>query len=237
MPTDDESKALQEDGLGDADLKIILLGDSAVGKSKLVERFMMNEYQPRQLSTFALTLFRKELAMDDGTTTKIDIWDTAGQERFSSMHPSYYFGASACILVFDVTRKTTYQHLADWYKELREYCENIPCFLAANKIDVDLEVTNKSSSLPRRTTSAFTLCRLPTARTSSRSLKKPSTRALSTRKRVATLWPTSWICSTSRLASKRDKLPAPMLLASVQYLLLHALNTRGVAIALGVTAE
>ncbi|EQC42076.1 rab family, other [Saprolegnia diclina VS20] len=143
MPTDDESKALQEDGLGDADLKIILLGDSAVGKSKLVERFMMNEYQPRQLSTFALTLFRKEFPMDDGSTAKIDIWDTAGQERFSSMHPSYYFGASACILVFDVTRKTTYQHLADWYKELREYCENVPCFLAANKIDVDLEVTNK----------------------------------------------------------------------------------------------
>ncbi|OQS00768.1 ras family GTPase [Achlya hypogyna] len=156
MPKDEESKPTEEDGLGDADLKvlwhgtlaitsfqIILLGDSAVGKSKLVERFMMNEYQPRQLSTFALTLFRKELAMDDGTTAKIDIWDTAGQERFSSMHPSYYFGASACILVFDVTRKTTYQHLADWYKELREYCENIPCFLAANKVDVDLEVTNK----------------------------------------------------------------------------------------------
>lgn len=59
------------------------------------------------------------------------------------MHPSYYYGAAACILVFDVTRKTTYQNLSKWYGELREYCENIPCILVANKIDVDYKVTNK----------------------------------------------------------------------------------------------
>eukprot|EP00644_Phytophthora_capsici_P004738 jgi/Phyca11/534041/estExt2_fgenesh1_pg.C_PHYCAscaffold_190154 len=135
-----------EDSLGEPDVKVILLGDSAVGKSKLVERFMMNEYQPRQLSTFALTLYRKEVEIDEDKgkrMVKVDFWDTAGQERFSSMHPSYYYGATACILVFDVTRKVTYQNLANWYKELREYCENIPCFLVANKIDVDMNVTNK----------------------------------------------------------------------------------------------
>ena len=56
------------------------------------------------------------------------------------MHPSYYYRAHCCILVFDVTRKVTYQHLSDWYKELREHCENIPCVLVANKIDVDYNV-------------------------------------------------------------------------------------------------
>ena len=66
-----------------------------------------------------------------------DFWDTAGQEAFSRMHPSYYYRAHCCILVFDVTRKITYQHLSDWYKELRDHCENIPCVLVANKIDVD----------------------------------------------------------------------------------------------------
>ncbi|DAZ93674.1 TPA: hypothetical protein N0F65_008182 [Lagenidium giganteum] len=131
------------DDLGEPNVKIILLGDSAVGKSKLVERFMMNEFQPRQLSTFALTMFRKEVKLDNGSVIKVDFWDTAGQERFSSMHASYYYGATACILVFDVTRKVTYQNLANWYKELRDYCENIPCFLVANKIDVDLAVTSK----------------------------------------------------------------------------------------------
>ena len=56
------------------------------------------------------------------------------------MHPSYYYRAHCCILVFDVTRKITYQHLSDWYKELREYCPSIPCVLVANKIDVDYNV-------------------------------------------------------------------------------------------------
>ena len=128
----------------DADLKIILLGDSAVGKSKLIERYLMNEYNPRQLSTYALTLFRKDIQLDgESKKTSVDFWDTAGQESFNRMHPSYYYRAHCCLLLFDVTRKLTYQHLADWYKELREYCENIPVVLVANKIDVDYKVTRK----------------------------------------------------------------------------------------------
>lgn len=71
-----------------------------------------------------------------------DFWDTAGQERFSSMHPSYYYRAHACILVFDVTRKATYKNLSEWYGELRQYCEGIPCLLVANKIDVDYNVSD-----------------------------------------------------------------------------------------------
>jgi Rab-like protein 2 len=138
------SAVSSDDTLPDPDLKIILLGDSAVGKSKLVERYLMDEYNPRQLSTYALTLFRKEVKLEDtGETTTIDFWDTAGQENFNRMHPSYYYRAHCCILVFDVTRKITYQHLTDWYTELREYCEDIPCVLVANKIDVDYNVTRK----------------------------------------------------------------------------------------------
>ena len=56
------------------------------------------------------------------------------------MHPSYYHRAHACVLVFDVTRKATYKSLTDWYGELRQYCEGIPCLLVANKIDVDYNV-------------------------------------------------------------------------------------------------
>lgn len=104
-----------EDDLPDPDLKIILLGDSAVGKSKLVERFLMDEYSPRQLSTYALTLFRKTVTLENSVEVQtVDFWDTAGQESFNRMHPSYYYRAHCCILVFDVTRKVTYQHLADW---------------------------------------------------------------------------------------------------------------------------
>ena len=112
--SDDRS---QQD-LVEPDLKVIILGDSAVGKSKLVERYMMDEYNPRRLSTHALTIHRKNVRIDNNNNdddddrtsaavTVVDFWDTAGQEKFNSMHPSYYYQAHACIMVFDVTRKQT----------------------------------------------------------------------------------------------------------------------------------
>ena len=160
-----------------------------MGKSKLIERFLLDDYHPRQRSTFALTLYRHscdvvavprrrasaaasnkegggggvESATSSSSSTNaesaesaplkkriaVDFWDTAGQERFASMHPSYYHKAHACILVFDVTRKVTYQNLQNWYKELRLYCETIPCICIANKIDVDLNVTSKAFAFPK----------------------------------------------------------------------------------------
>jgi len=125
-------------------VKLILLGDSAVGKTKLVERFLMDGYKPHQLSTFALTLFRHNFIDESGDTIPVDIWDTAGQERFQNLHPSYFYKAHACIMVFDVTRKVTYKNLEHWFEELQEYCKGIPCFVVANKIDVDYKVTSKS---------------------------------------------------------------------------------------------
>ena len=135
----DESKEPETDpnDLSPADAKIILLGDSAVGKTKLVERFLMDEYNPQQLSTYALTMFRKNLDID-GKNVKVDIWDTAGQERFNKMHPAYYHRAHACILCFDVTRKATYQHLGAWYDEMRDACENIPCILVATCVEIKI---------------------------------------------------------------------------------------------------
>ena len=124
-------------------LKIILLGDSAVGKSKLVERFLMDGYEPRQDSTYALTLYRHD-AVVDGKPVPVDFWDTAGQERFNSMHPSYYHGAHACIMCFDITRKITYTNLSKWWLELQEFRQGIPCIVVANKIDLDMKVTKKS---------------------------------------------------------------------------------------------
>ncbi|XP_039253625.1 rab-like protein 2A [Styela clava] len=141
-----EKKILTEPG---DNLKIICLGDSAVGKSKLVERFLMDGYKPQQLSTYALTLFKYETKLN-GQKINIDFWDTAGQERFSSLHASYYHQASACILVFDATRKITYKNLANWYKELRHYRPNIPCLLAVNKIDEDIGVTQKSFAFGKK---------------------------------------------------------------------------------------
>ena len=141
----------EADGIEPADLKIILLGDSAVGKSKMVERFLLDRFKPRTRSTFALTLYRHNTTTPadpeggdaGGKPLTVDFWDTAGQGKFKSMHPSYYYRAQACILVFDVTRKVTYHDLPTWYKELRNYCPNIPCSVVANKIDVNTKVVSK----------------------------------------------------------------------------------------------
>ena len=128
---------------GEKALKIILLGDSAVGKSKLVERFLLDGYAPQQLSTYALTLYRYRTKVG-AKDILIDFWDTAGQERFNTMHRSYYHQAHAAILVFDATRKVTYKNLTTWYNELRQYRPGIPAHLAANKIDENMEVTTRS---------------------------------------------------------------------------------------------
>nr|KAF6349218.1 hypothetical protein mMyoMyo1_011768 [Myotis myotis] len=87
----------QEKYGADDNVKIICLGDSAVGKSKLMERFLMDGFQPQQLSTYAPTLY-KHTATVGGKTILVDFWDTAGQERFQSMHASYYHKAHACIM-------------------------------------------------------------------------------------------------------------------------------------------
>ena len=155
------------------DIKIIIIGDTAVGKSKLLERYLINEYNPRRLSTHALTLYRKNVTLGNNNTNKqqdnndntndnkpikVDFWDTAGQEQFSSLHQTYYYGAHACILVFDVTRKSTYHNLQKWYDEFCSHYsssssnnnnnnnnnETIPCILVANKVDINYAVTKKS---------------------------------------------------------------------------------------------
>ncbi|KAK3602866.1 hypothetical protein CHS0354_018721 [Potamilus streckersoni] len=134
---------------GETKVKIIGLGDSAVGKSKLVERFLMDGYKPQQLSTYALTLFNYKTQVNDSKVS-VDFWDTAGQERFNNMHPSYYHQAHACILVFDATRKVTYKNLTNWLKELREYRPEIPVFCCCNKIDADPNVTKKVFGFPKK---------------------------------------------------------------------------------------
>ncbi|XP_034499880.1 rab-like protein 2B isoform X2 [Ailuropoda melanoleuca] len=148
----------QEKYDADDNVKIICLGDSAVGKSKLMERFLMDGLYPSRFAVFLvpvalppsrqlnLTVHPFAAVVQGGG---IDFWDTAGQERFQSMHASYYHKAHACIMVFDVQRKVTYKNLSTWYTELREFRPEIPCIVVANKID-DIKVTQKSFNFARK---------------------------------------------------------------------------------------
>ena len=135
-------KEYTEKEMGKPDLKLIIVGDTSCGKTKLVERFLLDSYEQRQLSTYALTMYRHKTVINN-KTYKIDIWDTAGQDQYKKLHSSYYFDADGCIMVFDVTRKSSYENLRHWYGKLREFCGKIPVILVANKIDLKPKIVTK----------------------------------------------------------------------------------------------
>ncbi|OAF68660.1 Rab-like protein 2A [Intoshia linei] len=132
------------------DLKIIIIGDSAVGKSKLVERFLEKGYNEHKSSTYGVTIYSYNHKFTDGEKGCIEIWDTAGQESFFNLHPGYYHQAHGAILVFDVTRKKTYQNMSVWFDEMRKHRETIPCFCIANKIELVPSMGNKTFNFAKK---------------------------------------------------------------------------------------
>ncbi|XP_029428668.1 ras-related protein Rab-18-B-like isoform X4 [Rhinatrema bivittatum] len=117
-------------------LKLLLIGESGVGKSSLLLRFTDDHFDPQLGSTIGVDFKVKKLEVD-GNPVKLAIWDTAGQERFRTLTPSYYRGAQGVILVYDVTRKDTLQRLMTWLSELETYStkSNLVKMLVGNKID------------------------------------------------------------------------------------------------------
>ncbi|XP_068642558.1 ras-related protein RABC2a-like isoform X1 [Aristolochia californica] len=124
----------------DYSFKILLIGDSGVGKSSLLVSFISNA-----LEDLAPTIgvdFKIKLLTVGGKKLKLTIWDTAGQERFRTLTSSYYRGAQGIILVYDVTRRETFTNLSDvWVKEVELYSTNSNCIkmLVGNKVDKENE--------------------------------------------------------------------------------------------------
>ncbi|XP_054270563.1 ras-related protein Rab-18A-like [Macrosteles quadrilineatus] len=125
---------LEEDVL--TTLKLLIIGESGVGKSSLLLRFIEDRFDPDQSTTIGVDFKTTKLTID-GNTVKLAIWDTAGQERFRTLTPSYYRDAQGAILVYDVTDKNTFNKLEMWLNELDTYStkSNIVKMLVGNKID------------------------------------------------------------------------------------------------------
>uniref|UniRef100_A0AAY4BDA0 small monomeric GTPase n=1 Tax=Denticeps clupeoides TaxID=299321 RepID=A0AAY4BDA0_9TELE len=117
-------------------LKILIIGESGVGKSSLLLRFTDDTFDPDQAATIGVDFKVKTIAID-GNRAKLAIWDTAGQERFRTLTPSYYRGAQGVILVYDVTKRDTFSKLDNWLNELETYCtrNDLVKMLVGNKID------------------------------------------------------------------------------------------------------
>ncbi|KAL7157429.1 hypothetical protein ABFS83_02G076800 [Erythranthe nasuta] len=117
--------------------KVVLIGDSGVGKSNLLSRFTRNEFCLESKSTIGVEFATRTLQVD-GRTVKAQIWDTAGQERYRAITSAYYRGALGALLVYDVTKPTTFDNVTRWLKELRDHADaNIVIMLIGNKTDLE----------------------------------------------------------------------------------------------------
>jgi len=128
-------------------VKLVLLGEAAVGKSSVVLRFVSNEFQPNKEPTIGAAFLTQKCRLED-RVLRYEIWDTAGQERFHSLAPMYYRNAQAAIVVYDVTKATSLEKAKTWVKELqRQANPNIVIALAGNKIDLVQSSGSGSTSL------------------------------------------------------------------------------------------
>lgn len=121
-------------------LKILIIGESGVGKSSLLLRFANDTFDPEISATIGVDFKVKEID-NHGNKIKLAIWDTAGQERFRTLTPSYYRGGQGAILVYDVTSRESFQKIEDWITELETYSTNpdIKKILVGNKCDMEGE--------------------------------------------------------------------------------------------------
>ncbi|GAA0143601.1 small GTPase [Lithospermum erythrorhizon] len=116
--------------------KVVLIGDSGVGKSNLLSRFSRNEFSLESKSTIGVEFATRSIQVND-KVVKAQIWDTAGQERYRAITSAYYRGAVGALLVYDVTRHVTFENVERWLKELRDHTDtNIVIMLVANKADL-----------------------------------------------------------------------------------------------------
>lgn len=130
-------------GYGDASqkidyvFKVVLIGDSAVGKSQILARFARNEFSLDSKATIGVEFQTRTLVIQH-KSVKAQIWDTAGQERYRAVTSAYYRGAVGAMLVYDITKRQTFDHIPRWLEELRAHADrNIVIMLIGNKTDLE----------------------------------------------------------------------------------------------------
>ncbi|CAG5136800.1 unnamed protein product [Candidula unifasciata] len=120
--------------------KVIIIGDPTVGKTSFVQRYVNDSYRRDYKMTIGVDFALKVIKWSDKCNIKLQLWDIAGQERFTSMTRVYYKDAHACLVMFDLTQKNTFQNSIKWKKDLDQKCNltdgsPVPCLLLANKCD------------------------------------------------------------------------------------------------------
>lgn len=128
-------------------VKLVLLGEAAVGKSSLVLRFVNNDFQENKEPTIGAAFLTQKCNLPT-RTIKFEIWDTAGQERFASLAPMYYRNAQSALVVYDLTKPTSLIKAKHWVAELqRQASPGIVIALVGNKLDLTNEASTSNNAL------------------------------------------------------------------------------------------
>jgi len=128
---------MEDDPGEDYLFKVVLIGDSAVGKSNLLSRYARNEFHMNSKATIGVE-FQTQSMEFDGKEIKAQIWDTAGQERFRAVTSAYYRGAVGALVVYDISRRHTFESVGRWLDELKMHSDmNIVTMLVCNKCDLE----------------------------------------------------------------------------------------------------
>ena len=118
-------------------LKIIIVGEPAVGKTSLVKKFVSGQFTKDYRSSIGTNIYIKKLLLKNKIETTLQLWDIAGQERWINMRRSYYHGAKGVIVVGDLTRKNTFDQIEDfWIPDIKNFSSLAPILLLANKEDL-----------------------------------------------------------------------------------------------------
>uniref|UniRef100_H3C6P1 Ras-related protein Rab-15 n=1 Tax=Tetraodon nigroviridis TaxID=99883 RepID=H3C6P1_TETNG len=118
--------------------RLLMLGDSGVGKTCMLRRFTENEFDSSHISTIAGIDFKMKTLEIDGVKVRVQIWDTAGQERYQTITKQYYRRAQGIVFVYDITNQPSFQHLAKWVSDVDEYAPDmVQRILVGNKCDAE----------------------------------------------------------------------------------------------------
>ena len=119
--------------------KIIIIGDTCVGKSNILSRYLKDEFKEDSKSTVGVELGTKFVKVK-GVGAKLQIWDTAGQERYKSITSSYYKGSHGCFIVYDITSETSFENVEKWYEQAqKDASKEVSIILVGNKCDLENE--------------------------------------------------------------------------------------------------
>ena len=118
--------------------KVLLLGDTTVGKTCFLMKYTDKTFIEEHMTTIGLDYRLKSLKLKSGKELKLQIWDTAGQERFRTITKSYYKGSEGIILIYDVTKRESFENVKTWVSQIREeVCQKAVIYVVGNKIDMN----------------------------------------------------------------------------------------------------